>query len=116
MEYRQEGPTMNTTTTTTTTIATGLPALLSSEVVRDPLPLYRRLRDDFPLHYDRSVEAYLISRHADVGAAYRSPVFTTQNYEWQLEPVFGRGLLQLEGAEHVRKRALVSGPFRGEGL
>jgi cytochrome P450 len=110
---QQEEPTM---ITTPTTAAAGLPELLSPEVVRDPLPLYRRLRDDYPLHYDPSVEAYLISRHSDVGAAYRNPVFTTRNYEWQLEPVFGRGLLQLEGAEHVRKRALVSGPFRGEGL
>jgi pulcherriminic acid synthase len=93
-----------------------LPDLLSDEVVTDPLPFYRRLRDDFPLHYDKSISGYLVSRHADVGSAYKNPIFTTRNYEWQLEPVFGRTLLQFEGSEHTRKRALLGPYFRGEGL
>jgi cytochrome P450 len=92
-----------------------LPVILSAEVAKDPYAFYRRLRDDYPLHYDRSIDSYLVSRHGDVGKGYKNPTLTTKNYEWQLEPVFGRGLLQMDGREHVRKRALVSPHFRGKG-
>lgn len=91
------------------------PTLLSDEVASDPHGFYRRLRNESPVHYDTSVGSYLVSRHADVGKGYRNPVLTTKNYEWQLEPVFGRGLLQMDGREHARKRALVSPHFRGRG-
>ncbi len=95
---------------------TDFPDFLSAEVIADPLPFYRRLRNEAPLHYDGGSNAYLVSRHADVAGAYKNPIFTTRNYEWQLEPVFGRTLLQLEGTEHTRKRALLGPYFRGAGL
>src|ERR1700712_4025427 len=91
------------------------PTLLSDEVASDPHGFYRRLRDESPVRYDASVDSYLVSRHSDVGEGYRNPALTTKNYEWQLEPVFGRGLLQMDGREHARKRALVSPHFRGRG-
>lgn len=93
-----------------------VPPLLSAEGSADPYAVYRLLRAEDPVHYDESTESYLVTRHADVAAGYRHPAFTTRNYEWQLEPVFGRSLLQLEGREHARKRALVSPNFRGKGL
>lgn len=93
-----------------------VPELLSDEGARDPYAVYRVLRAEDPVHYDESTGTYLITRHADVLAGYRHRAFTSKNYEWQLEPVFGRSLLQLEGREHARKRALVSPNFRGEGL
>ncbi|UFS58322.1 cytochrome P450 [Subtercola endophyticus] len=99
-----------------TITASNVPLLLSPEGSADPYAVYRALRADDPVHYDESTESFLITRHADVAAAYRNPVFTSRNYEWQLEPVFGRSLLQLEGREHARKRALVSPNFKGEGL
>jgi pulcherriminic acid synthase len=92
-----------------------LPTLLSAEVAEDPYAFYRRLRDDHPVHYDASIGSHLVSRYDDVGKGYRDPALTTKNYEWQLEPVFGRGLLQMDGREHARKRALVSPHFRGKG-
>lgn len=93
-----------------------VPELLSAEGSADPYAVYRVLRAQAPVHYDESTKSYLITRHADVAAGYRNRAFTSKNYEWQLEPVFGRSLLQLEGKEHARKRALVSPNFRGEGL
>lgn len=93
-----------------------LPLLLSDEVAADPYAFYRRLRAEAPLHFDESTQSYLITRHAAVSEGYRHPAFTTKNYEWQMEPVFGRTLLQMEGTEHSRKRALVSPYFRGKGL
>jgi cytochrome P450 len=93
-----------------------VPPLLSEEGSADPYAVYRVLREVAPVHYDESTKSYLITRHADVAAGYRNKAFTSKNYEWQLEPVFGRSLLQLEGKEHARKRAMVSPNFRGEGL
>ncbi|MGP3533988.1 cytochrome P450 [Microbacterium sp. RD1] len=93
-----------------------VPPLLSPEGSADPYAVYRVLREEAPVYFDESTQSYLITRHADVLAGYRHPAFTSRNYEWQLEPVFGRSLLQLHGREHARKRALVSPNFRGEGL
>lgn len=93
-----------------------VPPLLSEEGSADPYAVYRVLRAEDPVHWDESTQSYLITRHADVHAGYRNRAFTSKNYEWQLEPVFGRSLLQLEGREHARKRALVSPNFRDAGL
>jgi pulcherriminic acid synthase len=95
---------------------TNLPAFLSGEVAADPYRYYRRLRAEAPVHYDEGFGGYLLSKHADIGAAYRNPVFSTRNYEQSLEPVFGRSMLQMDGSEHSRKRALVTPYFRGKGL
>jgi cytochrome P450 len=93
-----------------------LPAFRSDEVAADPYAYYSRLRAEAPVHFDRDFDGYLLSRHADVAAAYRHPAFSSQSYERLLQPVFGRSLLQMDGTEHTRKRALVSPYFRGKGL
>ncbi|MET8205908.1 cytochrome P450 [Streptomyces sp. NPDC005373] len=100
----------------TNTTAGTLPGFLSSEVAADPDAFYRRLRAEAPVHWDDGFQGYLISKHADVGFAYRNPLFSTQNYEVSLQPVFGRSMLQMDGAEHSRKKALVTPYFRGKGL
>jgi cytochrome P450 len=93
-----------------------LPGFLTPEVATDPYAFYRRLRHEAPVHWDEGYHGYLISKHADVGFAYRNPAFSTRNYEVSLEPVFGRSMLQMDGSEHSRKRALVTPYFRGKGL
>ncbi|MET7399436.1 cytochrome P450 [Dactylosporangium sp. NPDC005572] len=98
------------------TAAETLPGFLSPEVAADPDAFYRRLRAEDPVHWDDGYQGYLIAKHADVGFAYRNPLFSTQNYEVSLQPVFGRSMLQMDGAEHSRKRALVTPYFRGKGL
>jgi cytochrome P450 len=95
---------------------TDLPEFLSAEVAADPYAYYRRLRAEEPVRHDEVADVYLISRHADVSAAYRNPIFTTANYERQTEPVMGRTLLQMEGREHTRKRSVMVKHFRGAGL
>ncbi|MEU5957096.1 cytochrome P450 [Streptomyces sp. NPDC047525] len=46
-----------------------LPSLLAPGVERDPYPVYRALREDFPLFRDELLGAWLLSRYADVRAA-----------------------------------------------
>jgi cytochrome P450 len=39
----------------------------------DPYPVYRRLRDDFPVHHNARLRFFTLSRHADVLAALQAP-------------------------------------------
>ncbi|MEU6132755.1 cytochrome P450 [Saccharopolyspora sp. NPDC047091] len=98
------------------TAAEQAPDILSPDFALDPNPSYQVLRDDFPLLWHEPTQSYIISRYADVKRAFREPVFTTQNYDWQLEPVHGRTILQLDGREHAVRRALVAPAFRGSEL
>jgi cytochrome P450 len=98
------------------TILSGIPTFFSAEVAADPYAFYQTLRAEAPVHYDPELNGYLISRHADVARGYRDPIFSSRSYEQIIEPVFGRSLLQMDGKEHARKRALVTPYFRGKGL
>lgn len=100
----------------TTTASREMPAFLSPEMSKDPYAYYKALRANGPVHWDPQFGAFLISKHADIAAAYRDPRFSSQSYERLLQPVFGRSLLQMDGSEHARKRALVTPYFRGKGL
>ena len=40
--------------------------LLDPEVLADPYPLYRRLRDEDPVHWDPYLHAWVVTRYADV--------------------------------------------------
>lgn len=98
------------------TAAREAPDILSPEFAADPYSHYAVLRNDFPLLWHEPTNAYIISRYEDVRKAFKAPVFTTRNYDWQLEPVHGRTILQLEGREHSVRRALVAPAFRGSEL
>ena len=100
----------------TTLFADSLPQLLAPEVEDDPAAYYEVLRELDTIRFDESTGAFLFVRHEDVSAAYRNPIFTTQNYAWQLEPVMGRTILQMNGAEHAKVRGLLGPSFRGHGL
>ncbi|MFE4750356.1 cytochrome P450 [Streptomyces mirabilis] len=84
------------------------PSLLTPGIERDPYPLYRTLRQRFPLVYDRPFGAWLVSRYADVRAALADPRLVAA------PP--GRTLAHLEGGTHSAHRALVSPAFRGHAL
>ncbi|MFD9812082.1 cytochrome P450 [Streptomyces sp. NPDC059080] len=93
------------------------PDILSPEFAAAPYPAYRVLRDHYPLHHHAGTDSYLLSRYADVARAFKDPVFTSDNYSWQLEPAHGgRTLPQMSGAEHAVRRALVAPAFRGRAL
>ena len=89
------------------------PDILSSEFSADPYSAYQVMRDNYPLVWHQGMQSYIISRYEDVSRAFRDQVFTTANYDWQLEPVHGRTILQLSGREHSLRRALVAPAFRG---
>ncbi|KPC59167.1 cytochrome P450 [Streptomyces chattanoogensis] len=93
------------------------PDILSPEFEADPYSAYRVLREHYPLLRDPRTGSYLVSRYEDVQRAFRDPVFTSDNYAWQIEPVHGgRTLPQMSGREHAVRRALVAPAFRGRDL
>jgi pulcherriminic acid synthase len=98
------------------TTAPEVPDILSPEFAADPYSAYRVLRERAPLLHHEATQSYIVSRYADVERAFRDPVFTTDNYDWQLEPVHGRTILQMSGREHSVRRALVAPAFRGAAL
>jgi pulcherriminic acid synthase len=92
------------------------PDILSPEFGENPYPFQRILRDRYPVLYHEATESWVISRFEDCAGAFKSPAFSSRNYEWQLEPIHGRTILQMEGTEHSRHRALLNPFFRGKGL
>ena len=99
------------------TVVPQAPDILSAEFAADPYPAYRVLREHYPLLHHAGTDSSLLSRYDDVERAFRDPVFTTDNYDWQLEPVHGgRTIVQMSGHEHAVRRALVAPAFRGREL
>ncbi|WP_395104234.1 cytochrome P450 [Actinomadura sp. SCN-SB] len=98
------------------TVRPEAPDITSPEFAADPYGSYRVLREEFPVLWHEPMQSYVISRYEDVARAFRDPVFTTANYDWQLEPVHGRTILQLSGREHAVRRGLVAPAFRGDEL
>ncbi|WP_141578824.1 cytochrome P450 [Actinomadura sp. WMMA1423] len=98
------------------TTSAELPDILADGFAADPYGAYQVLREKAPLYWHEGTQSYVISRYEDVARAFREPVFTTANYDWQLEPVHGRTILQLSGREHAVRRGLVAPAFRGDEL
>ncbi|GAA2423107.1 hypothetical protein GCM10010191_38760 [Actinomadura vinacea] len=95
------------------TVTPELPDIVSAEFAADPYAAYRIFRESGPVHWHEGMQSYVVSRYEDVSRAFRDQVFTTANYDWQLEPVHGRTILQLSGREHAVRRGLVAPAFRG---
>jgi pulcherriminic acid synthase len=92
--------------------------ILSPEFAADPYPAYAVMREKEPLIWHEATQSYIISRYEDVERVFKDKKaeFTTDNYNWQLEPVHGKTILQLSGREHAVRRALVAPAFRGSEL
>src|SRR6202047_2132378 len=104
--------------------------LLDPEVLANPYPLYHRLRNEDPVHWDPFLHAWVVTRYADVinvlhhFSADRTP--TPEQLSAMglaaLNPiadVMVRQMLFLDPPNHTRLRALASAGFparRGEGL
>jgi pulcherriminic acid synthase len=76
------------------------------------------MRENAPLIWHEAMQSYILSRYEDVERVFKDKKseFTTDNYNWQLEPVHGKTILQLSGREHAVRRALVAPAFRGSDL
>ena len=100
-------------------------ALQDPEYVRDPYPLYHRLRTEAPLHWDFVLCGWFLTRYADVRAALADPRLTTRNFPWDvgqlpadiqaglapLGRVMGHEVLYNDEPEHHRLRLPLNRAF-----
>src|SRR6266404_8381807 len=110
------------TDTPKTDKALSLYHLLDPEVLADPYPLYHRLRNEDPVHWDPFLHAWVVTRYADVihvlhhFSANRTPTpeqLSAKGLE-ALNPiaqVMVRQMLFLDPPDHTRLRALASAAF-----
>jgi hypothetical protein len=90
---------------------------------RDPYPFYRALRESEPVHWNRRLRLWALSRHADVARVLRDAGFSVDRRRLPafarlfggLDPEFlemiGSNLLMLDPPDHGRIRGLVSRAF-----
>ena len=89
---------------------------MTPEYEVDPNPILANIRENHPIYFHEGLDSWVLSRHEDILEALRNPSFTTENYAWQLEPVHGKNILQMEGSDHRSMRAIVTPTLRGDQL
>ena len=84
----------------------------------DPYPVYRRLRDEEPLHHNADHDFWVLSRHTDVAAALRDDATYSNRMgvsldasSWHPEAHRVMSFLALDAPEQTRVRSLVSRAF-----
>jgi len=89
----------------------------SPEVIADPYPFYRRLRDDHPVHYNARMGFYALSRYDDILRALRKPqIFSSAQGLTPTEDEIGKlGLpptfIMMDPPDHTRLRRLIKEAF-----
>jgi cytochrome P450 len=96
--------------------------LLDPDVLADPYPLYRRLREEDPIHWDPYLHAWVVTRYPDVitvlhrfrAARTPAPERLEELGMGELSPVAAvmvKQMLFLDQPEHGRVRRLASAAF-----
>ena len=49
-----------------------LPRLFGAEMHEDPYPIYQRLRENEPVHWNETLQAWVLTRYGDVTWAMKS--------------------------------------------
>lgn len=101
---------------------------VSPENLSNPVPHYRALREQEPVHWSDEVQAWFITRHEDVVACFRDPRLSSNRkklYEAQFRdpgpdalPAFLRfvdsQMAMKDGAEHIRARRQANPGFTAQ--
>ena len=91
---------------------------LSDAMVRDPYPVYTKLRERSPVHYSRLAGALVLSRYADVDRILRDHTRFSSDPDMRKSPKTGyrqpldeRSMLFMDPPDHTRLRSLVNKAF-----
>jgi len=84
---------------------------LAPEVIADPYPWYRSLRDDAPLYYDEGRDIWVVSRYDDVLAATRAhrELSSGEGVMYARAPL--PMMLTMDPPDHTRLRRLIARDF-----
>src|ERR1051325_2736195 len=102
----------------------------SPEVIEDPYPAYRTLREHDPVHWSDTLKAWVLTRHRDVKAALHDPRLSSDRLTpfWEklapalrselsdLEPLLGAYMHFTDPPKHTRGRALVGRAFTSRAI
>jgi cytochrome P450 len=100
--------------------AIDVPRLFGAEMHENPYPVYRRLRESDPVHWDDTLHAWVLTRYDDVAWALKS--LSSDRVKLARERFRGAGLdalfdtlaalmIQRDEPDHTRLRALVQKAF-----
>jgi len=81
------------------------------EMLADPYPVYRRLREEDPVHYSDVVRAWVFTRHADVVTAIADPRFSSDRSrarKYKGGRSSSPGTFLTDPPQHTRIRALTT--------
>ena len=92
------------------------PDIMSADYESNPWPMLNEIRENHPITFHEGLNSWLLSRFEDVEKVLTSRTFTTENYGWQLEPVHGPTILQLEGTRHRLTRGIITPTLRGRSM
>ena len=88
------------------------------EFHEDPYPIYRQLREEAPVFYNKELDFWAISRHADVLAAFKDPKRYSNSHGVSIDPTArgpgaraGTSFLGMDPPEHTRFRSIVARSF-----
>ena len=99
--------------------------LMAPSAIADPFPIYRRLRDDDPVHWSDAFGGWLVTRYDDVARCLKDPRLSARRTEamWDrmppavreatkpLQRAFSLWMLMMDPPDHTRIRSLVSRAF-----
>lgn len=86
--------------------------LHDAEFATTPHPVWTELRRDHPVYHDTVDDVWIVSRHQDVIDGFADGErFSNRLYRKTLGRVFGKTLLEVDGAEHVAQRKVVAPVF-----
>ena len=101
--------------------AAGGNMLFGPEMLQDPYPVYRGLRESDPVHWDERLNAWIVTGYDDVSKMLKDRRFSSDRvslarhrYADRFQPVFdllSRVMLQTDDPQHKRLRDHVHGAF-----
>ncbi|HTJ44947.1 MAG TPA: cytochrome P450 [Kofleriaceae bacterium] len=99
--------------------------LTQPAALADPFPIYKRLRDEDPVHWSDSYGGWIVTRYDDVARCLKDPRMSARRAEamWDrmppelraatvpLQRAFSLWMLMMDPPDHTRIRSLVSRAF-----
>ncbi len=104
---------------------------VSPENLIDPVPLYRELQREEPIHWSEPLQAWLITRHDDVSACFRDPRLSSNRTELFVKHQLGglgperipdfvrvnnQHMLMRDGTAHTRLRRQSNQGFTSQAI
>ncbi|MGB5809190.1 MAG: cytochrome P450, partial [Polyangiales bacterium] len=87
------------------------------QLMEDPYPFYRRLREDHPLYYNERLDCFVLSRYGDIYQALRRPQLfsSAQGLTPEKDEIETLGLpptfIMMDPPDHTRLRRLITKAF-----